>query len=504
MKKLLLLKVPYSPHPKTTKSIDFRGTSSFRPVPSLALASLAGFVKRYAADWEVEAVDINTEGYEEPGMPIRTDDFSSCMEHWIKWTDYDVLGISAMFAYNERWVADAMRLSERYHPNAKTFVGGGYPTMFMKECHDKFLPTASVSGEGEVPLLSLLGIDTSFFGLETGFDLAYLSVPDWKALDVATYFRRSGSQSLPIEVSRGCPYNCSYCTVTKVWGAKIRYKPVENVINEIKAARDLGATSVHFVDDNLTFDKEWAMNLFHRLLLVPHAPTITASNFSVKHLDPMIIDALIGCGLKTFNVAVETGCPEMQKKINKRLDFDQVRHVVQMLKDRDVHVHLCWMLGFPGETRKQLDMTFALARELRAHSNQFLTVLPYPGTKLYEDAKRDGLLNFDGNLDNFDCRGGDYVRSDEWTHEQLQGMIYDANIEINFINNPRLDDPAGRKVFKAYLLGLVKRLPEHVIAHLLLADLGVEEHRKIAEDLMKREDLKLIFQKYVDQMKGER
>lgn len=170
-----------------------------------------------------------------------------------------------------------------------------------------------------------------------------------------------------------------------------------------------------------------------------------------------------------ISIAVESGSPEIQKRINKNLDLNKVRETVRIIKSHNLHIHLCWMLGFPNETMSQIKDTFSLARELRADSNQFLAVLPYPGTQLFEEAKSANLLVFqEDDLDKFDNRKCDYLKSDEWDYNKLQEMIYGANIELNFLNNPSLDTRENMDYMLGFLENLLLRLPEHIIARIII------------------------------------
>jgi hypothetical protein len=127
------------------------------------------------------------------------------------------------------------------------------------------------------------------------------------------------------------------------------------------------------------------------------------------------------------------------------------------------------MIGFPNETIDQINSTFDFARELRAHSNQFQTVLPYPGTQLFEEAKRANLLLFQEDaLDKFEVRKCDYLKSDEWDYDKLREMIYDVNIELNFLNNFLLDTKKGMDYMLRYLESFLPRLPDHIIARIVV------------------------------------
>lgn len=498
-KNILLLKIPFCTHPDAISSDDnFRTKAPFRPIPSLALAALAAFFEKYKSlDYKLKVVDSNIEAYTKPGVPIDTSIYMDLLTDIIKNNDYDVLALSTLFVFNVRWVETAVQLSRKYHPEAKIILGGGYPTLFPEHALQRHDIDDMVIGEGEATLLHMVNKynnhrDIEFekkfpFGGYAGknekgeiikkpsvhfIDLADLPVPAWHMLDVDKYFENSGDRLLPIEGSRGCPYGCTYCCTYLSWGKKVRYKPVDNLLNEMhETGKKHRIEVLHFNDDNLGFNKKWLMEFLERGMNQDFYFKFSASNYSVKHLDEEVIDLLVklyGPG-QFVGVAVETGCPTMQKRINKNLDFDQVREVVRLMKEKRLHVHIHWMVGFPNETTEQIRKTFAFARELRAHSNQFLTVTPYPGTKLFQEASEAGILRVpEYDFDKYDNRRSEYLHSDEWDYKMLQEMIYDANIEINFLNHPQLDIPEEIDEFKTYLTDLLKRLPDHIISHILV------------------------------------
>lgn len=534
-KSVLLLKVPYCPYPDTSKDEnDFRTKSTFRPFPSLALAALCAFIDKYKTnDYRLKAVDTNIEAYTKPGASIDTFLYPTLLADCIKNNNYDVLALSVPFVFNVRWADMAVKLSREYHPKAKIIFGGGYPTLFPERCLNEHDVDSVVIGEGEAALLNILNryneysdpvFENKFpfegYALrdENGKVIIYpktgnflnaedLPVPAWDYLDVKKYFKNSGDSMLPIEGSRGCPYNCTYCCTYISWGRKMRYKYVDILIKEIleiKGKYLLG--SLHFVDDNLSFSKEWFLSFFKRIIEVKPNLKISASNFSVKHIDEELVDIMTKVGMESITISVESGSAEIQRRINKNLNFEQVKNIVKMLKSKNLKIHVCWMLGFPGETIKQINETFDFARELKAHTNQFLTVLPYPGTQLFEEAKKAGILIFqEDSLDKFDNRKCDYLKSDEWNYKQLQEMIYDVNIELNFLNNPLLDTLENEQYMLDLVEKLLLKLPGHIIAHIVAGYIykkknmlvDCERHYQAAIKLFKNKILYNTFVNYL-------
>jgi len=536
-KSILLLKLPFCTHPDAEQvDNNFRTKAPFRPVPSLALATLAAFFEKYKKNnYKLKVIDINLEAYTEPGVPIDTSTYPGLLEDALKNNQYDVLGLSTMFVFNVRWVDSAVRLSRKFHPRAKIILGGGYPTLFPEHALQHHDADDVVIGEGEATFLHIVNKYNNYQDLEferkfpfQGYatrrpqdgaikkipitqyiDLKDLPVPAWHMINVDKYFLKSGDRLLPVEGSRGCPYGCTFCATALSWGKKVRYKDIDQLMAEMAETRKRhNIETLHFNDDNLGFRKKWLVEFLNRTIESDFDFKFSASNYSAKHLDEEIIDLMLkayGPG-QFVGVAVETGCPTMQKRINKNLNFDKLREIVKVMKEKKLHVHLHWMVGFPGETLEQIKKTFDFARELRAHSNQFLTVTPYPGTKLWAQAKEADLLNVpDADFDKYDNRRSEYLKSPHWDYKLLQEMIYDANIEINFLNHPQLDIEDQIDEFLHYLTELLKRLPDHVISHILVGYIYKkkgnnrerEKYYRSAYNLLKDQRLFYTFAKYL-------
>lgn len=443
-------------------SDDVRTKNSFRPLPSLALAALAAWVgERH----EVAAVDLNMAAYEAPGRMAGASELAVEMDRAIRTARYDWLCLSSMFAYNVRWLQDAITQSKRYHPEARIVMGGGLATLFPEEAHRLGVDNL-ICGEGEVRLGHL--IDGKSYGRTdwTIVDLGALPPPAWGLLDVKGCWARGADRTLPIEASRGCPYNCSYCTVTGTWGPRVRYKDIDQVLHEIELAVDVhGAEKLHFVDDNLAFDRRWFKGFLRAFIGRGIKVQLDASNFSVIHLDEELAGLLVKAGFERVCVAVESGSRVIQERIRKRIDLACIEGRVRMLQRAGLWVHLCWMVGFPGETREQILETLALVERLRAESNQILTVVPYPGTDLHSEAKAAGMLVGDIPLDRLDCRQAELLVNQEWDYPWLRDVVYDTNIGVNFLGNACLARRDPR--FVKFLDDLLLRLPEHLVARLL-------------------------------------
>ena len=241
---VLLLKAPTCPFPDLSDQEDMRFNLLFAPTPSLALASLCSFVHKHDTfGYRLKAIDLNIEGYTEPGVPIDTSSYIKLMEDLIRDTSYEVLALSVMFVFTVKWVDLAVKLSKKYHPRSRIIIGGGYASVFPERALLDHDADYAVIGEGEAAFLHILNRlnnhrDEIFEGKfpfegyaqknadgkvtlterRSGFlDGANLPPAGWQYMNIGSYFRKSGLKVLEIEGSRGCPYNCTYCTVHMCW-----------------------------------------------------------------------------------------------------------------------------------------------------------------------------------------------------------------------------------------------------------------------------------------------
>ena len=569
-KNILLIKVPYIIHPESNYAAeekkdvedkevsqkinkdeksplnnshakDFKTITPFRPIPSLALATLSAFFEKYKShDYNLKCIDINTliYDYQKPGDnkdQIDTKLYVKIIEDTLKKETYDILAISAMFVMSQRWVSDALKYSRQYNPKAKIIMGGGYPTIYPEYVIRKHDIDVSVVGEGDDTFLHVINglnnvVDKKFeekFPFEgyagkdksgkifyvprkKGFiDLDSLPPATFEWLDIKNYFKKSGNNILPIEASRGCPYGCTYCNTFISWGKAVRYKNVDSLIGEMSKLKLNYGAKLHFVDDNLSFSKDWTIKWLDKLAEKKLDLDVSCSNFHYRRLDEEILDKLFKIGVKEICIALETGSDSMNKKVRRRLDWERARRVVEHVRKRGRHSAVFWMVGFPGESMDELNETFKMAKEIKSTRNLFSIVMPYPGTKLWDDAKNLNALIVDDNsiMDLFYYRSSKgNLKSKEWTTEKINNMAYDAQIDLNFLNSPGLETDHERKFLKTWLKDVILRyMPQHIIANILLAHLLKEDNEfdksdyyyKKSMKLFSDDDLKKTFQKYL-------
>jgi radical SAM superfamily enzyme YgiQ (UPF0313 family) len=295
-------------------------------------------------------------------------------------------------------------------------------------------------------------------------------MPDWGHLNLKKSRTGVSNLCIPFMASRSCPFNCAFCSTKLYWGRRLRYRPLDHIMDEISYIyRKLGVRKFHCLDDNVGINKNWFMGFCERLKNLHSDIEIEFSNFSIKTIDSGLLQGLKSLGVKRLTVAVETGSPVMQKKIGKGLDLKDVQKKIRLIKKSGFQIHICWMIGFPGESIKEIQETVNMARRLNTESMQMYPVFPFPGTQMYNEAKAFNLINLDENdYESMSYQSAGKILSNEWDAETLSRIAYDANIELNFLNNPLYKSATGRKQLITFLKNLVQTIPDHVIAFIVM------------------------------------
>lgn len=223
---------------------------------------------------------------------------------------------------------------------------------------------------------------------------------------------RSQSKGLfPIDVGRGCPFGCTYCSTKSFWGRKYRLKSPERILREIQNVhRRFGVSAFNFEHDMFTMNKQRIIETC-RLLKTLDFPITWRCSARIDCIDRELIDAMCDAGLSVLFVGIESGSSRMQKLINKNLKLDGVFELLEYIRNKGISVTASFIYGFPEETEEDVSMTIALMTkiaelksiEIQAHLCTFL-----PGTELSarfsnEMSMTDTYSNITGNIAIEEC-----------------------------------------------------------------------------------------------------
>lgn len=211
----------------------------------------------------------------------------------------------------------------------------------------------------------------------------------------------AGSKSLTIDVGRGCPFACTFCSTKTFWKQQFRFRDIEDIIEEMKwLTSNYGISKFDFDHDMFTANK---------LKLRKFCQTIRENDLEVKwycsaRLDCITtedIDYMVSAGMTNILFGVETGSPRMQKLINKHLNLSEVKKPVRYAVSLGVKAKMSFMYGFPEETEEDFEHTLRLMYDflkLGAHVVVWRCGI-LNGTALYEKYKEELFLS-DSNWKN--------------------------------------------------------------------------------------------------------
>lgn len=203
-----------------------------------------------------------------------------------------------------------------------------------------------------------------------------------------------GSRSFSVMTSRGCPYRCTFCSQS-IMPIKWRARSPESVLAEWEhLIHTMGAQEIGVLDDsaNIQVDRlERMADLFIENGL-NHVPWIFVNGIRANLATVELLSKLKKAGLKRTAFGVESGDPDVLLSIDKKIDHDTIRQAFKNAKKVGLETIGFFIIGLPGETEETMERTIQFACELDPLIANFSMMTPYPGTKVYEIAKRQGRL----------------------------------------------------------------------------------------------------------------
>ncbi|MEM0271547.1 MAG: radical SAM protein [Thermoprotei archaeon] len=232
-------------------------------------------------------------------------------------------------------------------------------------------------------------------------NLDRLPIPAYHLVDKHRYTFRlfgDGDTVACVETSRGCPYACDFCSVTPTWGNKWRNKSNKRIIEELDIVKQLGYDWVFFTDDIFVVypNVSQRMRLFD--LMVERGYNfkwIAQMRADVTAKNPELIRRAAEAGLRIGFLGIESGSPEILRKMHKGLFTPLSVKAVRTLSENGVIVLLGMMLGAPYESFMDMVTTIRFAWKLAdagADAVQFSLYTPLPGTRIFDDALRNRKL----------------------------------------------------------------------------------------------------------------
>ncbi len=226
-------------------------------------------------------------------------------------------------------------------------------------------------------------------------DLDLLPLPDKDLFHRVGVFRHG----VMVVTSRGCSFNCSYCIhpfykgLYKEHGYKIRRRSVDNVMAELhKYCIKYKARFFLFEDDDFAADNEWVEEFserYHREINLPFYCLTNPNQISEKKAGQ-----LKRAGCYQLFMGVDTGNETLRREVlNRKHSNESLKRAARTIKEAGIRLHTTAMFGLPGESPTEMMETLHFIQELAPDTVSTYTFYPYPGTKLAEYAKENGLVS---------------------------------------------------------------------------------------------------------------
>ncbi|MBU4246010.1 B12-binding domain-containing radical SAM protein [archaeon] len=226
-------------------------------------------------------------------------------------------------------------------------------------------------------------------------DINALPMPDFDSLPLDAYRTPiDRKKQVLIDVSRGCPYKCIYCTGTKFYGHDFRYRNPEKVLEEIEHVKKLGVRKILFWADTFTFNKKFVIDLCNGMVerglekdmsWVVNSRVNTIDQEMLKHMDEA------NCFLVAFGA--ESGNQEILNYVNKGITLEQTRNAFKWVHETNIEsaAHIVFGLA-PFETETTIKKTLDFVKEIKPNYANFHIATPYPGTELYARYDKEGYI----------------------------------------------------------------------------------------------------------------
>lgn len=336
----------------------------------------------------------------------------------------DIIGVTIMFSQEWPHCRDYIHKIRRAFPHARIVVGGEHPTA-MPEYTLRDCPAIDylIGGEGELAFLELVcrlragkpvkDIPGLFYlddgkcaanGLSPRLaDIQKMPWPAWDLIDVEAYFLPNFTlgighgRHMAILATRGCPYQCTFCSSPSMWTTRYVKRSVKDVADEIEYyVKKYGANSIDFCDLTIIVRRDWILDFIDELerrnIRVPwQLPSGTRS----ENLDEEVIRGLARSGCELLVYALESASEMTLKMIKKKIDLGHMEKSVRFAIRTGLVVKLSIVIGFPFESRSDIFRTLLHAWKLAlfgAHDCNISTFSPYPGSELFEALMEEGVL----------------------------------------------------------------------------------------------------------------
>lgn len=416
MNKILLIEPPFHRLYDQRMSLD-KLPLSLGYIASSIKENTKWEVKIYNADFYSPSISTSTEfltgmGFKNYITNIENSKYNVWQEikNYLREFNPNVVGITTK-SQNYKSACITAKIIKEINPNIKVIIGGPHVSLTTDSDLVWENVDITVKGEGEETIIDILtaiennlpfeniaGISFKNNGVVTKNisrgqinDLDKLTSPYKYAKTILKDFDKYPLKSFrSIFATRGCPYNCTFCGSGKIWGHKVRFRSVSNVIEEINELRKLGVNYFNFDDDTFGATSKYITELCNSL--IENCKGIKWScELHVKLITDNHLSLMKKAGCDLIKIGIESGNNEILKQIRKNITIEDALRASKLINKHHIYAMGFFMVGFPQETIETLNDTIKAIKQFKGYVT-YSIFTPYIGTDAYEYCIENNLI----------------------------------------------------------------------------------------------------------------
>lgn len=196
----------------------------------------------------------------------------------------------------------------------------------------------------------------------------------------------------PISTSRGCPFNCKFCSVIRVFGRQYRFCSVEHSLKEIKSACANSKENIFFVDDNFSANKKHTKELLKAVISEKIKPTWSAQVRTDVAKDEELLRLFADSGCHMVYIGFESINPVTLESYNKGQSLDEIVRCIKAVQGHGIEIHGMFVLGADTDNVDTIRKTADFAIDHGIDTIQFMILTPLPGTPFFFEMQQSGRL----------------------------------------------------------------------------------------------------------------
>lgn len=368
----------------------------------------------------------------------------------------DIIGFSSMiFQYKETlFLAQTAR---KILPGVKIILGGycstiDYDNIFLNDesgCIDYL-----IRGEGELAFNKLLKAISGKLSFENVNNLSYrnngntvhnpsdkllnlddIRFPDRNSRIIKKGFFMFGYPMDVIETSRGCTFDCNFCSINMMYGKVYREYSINRVIEDIRNVEKLGAKSVMMIDDNITLNGKRYYQLCEAIIEsnLNHIKVLIQASVAGLKRTPGLIKIMAKSGVKWVYLGIENAVSEALDYMNKGKQFTNIdtEDVVRELRENGITVLGGFILGYPDDNEHTLRQNLEFAKKLKVDIALFNVITPYPKTRIRDELIELDMITNKDDYTKYDCWEVN-VRTKHLSPDDIYRIRYDMESRYHF------------------------------------------------------------------------